>query len=154
MNNTKRNLLISFGMWMVFEGIAITLWITKDNIFYLLNSIFVIVLFYIRKADKNNPICSLQYAVFFTFPPLPYKICFINIKTIILPKRYKILFSDTDYFLHERFPPFLNIYGLLYPICFLSFNRLFVLNFFSFCDGKIGKLFMIHLNFYCDGMIL
>lgn len=41
MNNTKRNLLISFGMWMVFEGIAITLWISKDNIFYLLNFSYI-----------------------------------------------------------------------------------------------------------------
>ena len=41
MNNTKRNLLISFGMWLVFEGIAITLWITKDNIFYLLNFSYI-----------------------------------------------------------------------------------------------------------------
>ena len=41
MNNTKRKLLISFGMWMVFEGIAITLWISKDNIFYLLNFSYI-----------------------------------------------------------------------------------------------------------------
>ena len=41
MNNTKRNLLISFGMWLVFEGIAITLWITKDNLFYLLNFSYI-----------------------------------------------------------------------------------------------------------------
>ena len=28
-------------MWLVFEGIAITLWITKDNIFYLLNFSYI-----------------------------------------------------------------------------------------------------------------
>ena len=36
--NKKRSWLIPLGMWTVFEIVAVTLWLTKDNLFYLLNS--------------------------------------------------------------------------------------------------------------------
>ena len=39
--NTRRKLLSPFGMWIVFEIVAVTLWFTKDNLFYLLNFSYI-----------------------------------------------------------------------------------------------------------------
>ncbi len=39
--NTRRKLLSPFGMWIVFEIVAVTLWLTKDNLFYLLNFSYI-----------------------------------------------------------------------------------------------------------------
>ena len=39
--NTKRNLWIPLVMWIVFEIVAVTLWLTKDNLFYLLNFSYI-----------------------------------------------------------------------------------------------------------------
>lgn len=39
--NTKRNLWITFVMWIVFEIVAVILWLTKDNLFYLLNFSYI-----------------------------------------------------------------------------------------------------------------
>ena len=39
-----------------------------NNIFYLLHCILIVILFYVRKAQKNHRISSLQSAVFFLFP--------------------------------------------------------------------------------------
>ena len=34
--NMRRKWLVPFGMWIVFEIVAVTLWLIKDNIFYFL----------------------------------------------------------------------------------------------------------------------
>lgn len=39
--NTKKKWLIPLGMWLVFEIVAVTLWLTKDNLFYLLNFSYI-----------------------------------------------------------------------------------------------------------------
>ena len=39
--NTRRKWLAPFGMWIVFEIVAVTLWLTKDNLFYLLNFSYI-----------------------------------------------------------------------------------------------------------------
>lgn len=39
--NKKRGWLIPLGMWIVFEIVAVTLWLAKDNIFYLLNFSYI-----------------------------------------------------------------------------------------------------------------
>ena len=36
-----RKLTLPLIMWLLFEGIAITLWLTKDNLFYLLNFSYI-----------------------------------------------------------------------------------------------------------------
>ena len=38
---TKQKWLAPFGMWIVFEIVAFTLWLTKDNLFYLLNFSYI-----------------------------------------------------------------------------------------------------------------
>lgn len=37
----RRKWLAPFGMWIVFEIVAVTLWLTKDNLFYLLNFSYI-----------------------------------------------------------------------------------------------------------------
>ena len=37
----KKKWLIPFGMWLIFEIVAVTLWLTKENIFYLLNFSYI-----------------------------------------------------------------------------------------------------------------
>lgn len=37
----RRKRLAPFGMWIVFEIVAVTLWLTKDNLFYLLNFSYI-----------------------------------------------------------------------------------------------------------------
>ena len=37
----KRVYLIPLGLWLLFETVAITLWLTKDNIFYLFNFSYI-----------------------------------------------------------------------------------------------------------------
>lgn len=37
----NRKLLIPLGTWILFEAIAVTLWLTKDNLFYLLNFSYI-----------------------------------------------------------------------------------------------------------------
>lgn len=37
----KEKWLIPLGMWLVFEIVAVTLWLTKDNLFYLLNFSYI-----------------------------------------------------------------------------------------------------------------
>ena len=37
----KKRWLIPLGMWLIFETFAVTLWLTKDNIFYLLNFSYI-----------------------------------------------------------------------------------------------------------------
>ena len=39
--NMRRKRLAPFGMWIVFEIVAVTLWLTKDNLFYLLNFSYI-----------------------------------------------------------------------------------------------------------------
>lgn len=39
--NAQKKWLIPLGMWFVFEIVAITLWLTKDNLFYLLNFSYI-----------------------------------------------------------------------------------------------------------------
>ena len=39
--NTKRKWWIPLGMWIVFETVAVTLWLTKDNLFYLINFSYI-----------------------------------------------------------------------------------------------------------------
>lgn len=39
--NMRRKWLAPFGMWIVFEIVAVTLWLTKDNLFYLLNFSYI-----------------------------------------------------------------------------------------------------------------
>ena len=39
--NMRRKGLAPFGMWIVFEIVAVTLWLTKDNLFYLLNFSYI-----------------------------------------------------------------------------------------------------------------
>ena len=39
--NNKRSWLIPLGMWTVFEIVAVTLWLAKDNLFYLLNFSYI-----------------------------------------------------------------------------------------------------------------
>lgn len=39
--NNKRSWLPPLGLWIAFEIIAVTLWITKDNLFYLLNFSYI-----------------------------------------------------------------------------------------------------------------
>ena len=39
--NTKKKWLIPLGMWLVFEIVAVTLWLTQDNLFYLLNFSYI-----------------------------------------------------------------------------------------------------------------
>ena len=39
--NTKKKWLIPLVMWLVFEIVAATLWLTKDNLFYLLNFSYI-----------------------------------------------------------------------------------------------------------------
>ena len=39
--NTKKKWLIPLGMWLVFEIVAVTLWLNKDNLFYLLNFSYI-----------------------------------------------------------------------------------------------------------------
>ena len=39
--NTKKKWLIPLGMWLVFEIVAATLWLNKDNLFYLLNFSYI-----------------------------------------------------------------------------------------------------------------
>lgn len=39
--NKKKKWLIPLGMWLVFEIVAVTLWLTKDNLFYLLNFSYI-----------------------------------------------------------------------------------------------------------------
>lgn len=39
--NKKRRWMIPLGMWMIFEIVAVTLWQTKDNLFYLLNFSYI-----------------------------------------------------------------------------------------------------------------
>lgn len=39
--NTKKNLVVPLGMWLVFEFVAITLWLIKDNLFYLFNFSYI-----------------------------------------------------------------------------------------------------------------
>ena len=39
--NNKRSWLIPPGMWTVFEIVAVTLWLAKDNLFYLLNFSYI-----------------------------------------------------------------------------------------------------------------
>ena len=38
---TKQKWLAPFWMWIVFEIVAFTLWLTKDNLFYLLNFSYI-----------------------------------------------------------------------------------------------------------------
>lgn len=37
----QRKKLIPFGMWMIFEIVAVALWLTRDNMFYLLNFTYI-----------------------------------------------------------------------------------------------------------------
>lgn len=37
----KRNYIVAFVIWVVFEIIAISLWLTKDNVFYLFNFSYI-----------------------------------------------------------------------------------------------------------------
>ena len=39
--NMRRKWLIPFGMWIVFEIVAVTLWLIKDNLFYFLNFSYI-----------------------------------------------------------------------------------------------------------------
>ena len=39
--NKKRSWLIPLGMWTVFEIVAVTLWLAKDNLFYLINFSYI-----------------------------------------------------------------------------------------------------------------
>ena len=39
--NPKKKWLNPLGMWLVFEIVAVTLWLTKDNLFYLLNFSYI-----------------------------------------------------------------------------------------------------------------
>ena len=39
--NAKRKRLIPLGMWTVFEIVAVTLWLSKKNLFYLLNFSYI-----------------------------------------------------------------------------------------------------------------
>lgn len=39
--NTMKKWMIPLGMWLVFEIVAVTLWLTKDNLFYLLNFSYI-----------------------------------------------------------------------------------------------------------------
>ena len=39
--NLKRKWLIPLSMWLVFEAIAVTLWLTKGNLFFLLNFSYI-----------------------------------------------------------------------------------------------------------------
>ena len=39
--NTKKKWLIPLGMWFLFEIVAVTLWLNKDNLFYLLNFSYI-----------------------------------------------------------------------------------------------------------------
>ena len=39
--NAKRKRLIPLGMWTVFEIVAVTLWLSKENLFYLLNFSYI-----------------------------------------------------------------------------------------------------------------
>jgi len=37
----KRSWRIPLGMWLIFEAVAVTLWLTKDNLFYLINFSYI-----------------------------------------------------------------------------------------------------------------
>ena len=39
--NMRRKGLVPFGMWIVFEIVAVTLWLIKDNLFYFLNFSYI-----------------------------------------------------------------------------------------------------------------
>ena len=39
--NARQKRWVPLGMWAVFEAIAVTLWLTKDNLFYLLNFSYI-----------------------------------------------------------------------------------------------------------------
>ncbi len=41
MSNKKRKYILPAAMWLIFESIAITLWLTKDNLFYLFNFSYI-----------------------------------------------------------------------------------------------------------------
>jgi len=41
LNNIKKKWLIPLGMWIGFEIVAVTLWLTKDNLFYLFNFSYI-----------------------------------------------------------------------------------------------------------------
>lgn len=41
MMNSKKNYLLPLLMWIIFEVIAVVLWLTKDNLFYLLNFSYI-----------------------------------------------------------------------------------------------------------------
>lgn len=38
---SKRNYIVAFVIWIVFEIVAISLWLTKDNVFYLFNFSYI-----------------------------------------------------------------------------------------------------------------
>lgn len=39
--NTKRKWLVPFLMWLIFEAVAVVLWLTKHNLFYLINFSYI-----------------------------------------------------------------------------------------------------------------
>lgn len=41
MEHQHKKWLIPLGMWLVFEAVAVTLWLAKDNLFYLLNFSYI-----------------------------------------------------------------------------------------------------------------
>lgn len=41
MQHQKRNWGIPLGFWVIFEAVAVTLWLTKDDLFYLLNFSYI-----------------------------------------------------------------------------------------------------------------
>lgn len=65
-----RNYLFPIGMWVLFETIAITLWLTLDHIFYLINFSYigtclsVGIFFYIKKFKYARNIVQFSVGLY------------------------------------------------------------------------------------------
>lgn len=57
-SNNKKTVLLPLIMWLIFESVAVTLWLTKDNLFYLFNfsyigTVLALSMFLYSRKNKN-----------------------------------------------------------------------------------------------------
>lgn len=61
----KKDYLLPLGIWLLFEAVAVALWLTLDNLFYLFNFSYigtclaVGILLYSRRWKYARSACSL-----------------------------------------------------------------------------------------------